>query len=414
MPLRYLATESVPVDALAPYPGNARVHDEAALDESAATNGQYRSVVARRLDGGLQLLAGHGTVNAFRRQGATEVRVEVIEADDTEARRIVLADNGTSRDATYDDGLLVQLLEAAEHDGGLVGTGWDESAYQELLDAIGSAGSGHGDPDDVDLEPPAVPVTRPGGLWLLGPHRLLCGDSTSSTDLDRLMAAHPVAAIVTDPPYGMGFDASWYGTPEHPSEFAKGGAAQWDKNPFDPTFLFALGVRDVALFGPDFYCTSLPEPGTWWVWDKRTSEAADALLGIPFELIWMNGKRAHRIIRHNWAGITARDEPGPRHHPTQKPVKVMAEVIGYMSKPGDTILDPFGGSGTTLIAATQEGRVAWLCEIDPTYCDVICRRYQEFTGNKPVLESTGEAHDFTKGAADDPTEGHTAGAAVPA
>jgi ParB-like chromosome segregation protein Spo0J len=112
--VRYVATETVPVDALEAYPGNARVHDEPALDESARTNGQYRSVVARRLeDGTLQLLAGHGTVGAFRRQGAGEVRVEVIEADDTEARRIVLADNGTSRGASYDESLLLDLLDAA-------------------------------------------------------------------------------------------------------------------------------------------------------------------------------------------------------------------------------------------------------------------------------------------------------------
>jgi hypothetical protein len=122
------------------------VHDEPALDESARTNGQYRSVVARRLeDGALQLLAGHGTVGAFRRQGAGEVRVEVIEADDTEARRIVLADNGTSRNASYDESLLLDLLDAASKDGGLGGTGWDGEAYKELLDA-----ADEGNPFDYD------------------------------------------------------------------------------------------------------------------------------------------------------------------------------------------------------------------------------------------------------------------------
>jgi ParB-like chromosome segregation protein Spo0J len=135
--VRYVATETVPVGALEPYPGNARVHDEPALDESARTNGQYRSVVARRLeDGTLQLLAGHGTVGAFRRQGAGEVRVEVIEADDTEARRIVLADNASYRNAGYDERLLLDLLDAAAKDGGLEGTGYDEDALRELLDSV--------------------------------------------------------------------------------------------------------------------------------------------------------------------------------------------------------------------------------------------------------------------------------------
>lgn len=133
--MRYLDTRSVPIDSLQPYPGNARTHDEAALAESAEANGQYRSVVVRQLaDGELQILAGHGTTDAFRLRGDEEIRVEVIEADDTEARRILLADNGSSRNAGYNDAALLELLDAASTDGGLLGTGWDGDTYRNLLD----------------------------------------------------------------------------------------------------------------------------------------------------------------------------------------------------------------------------------------------------------------------------------------
>jgi hypothetical protein len=210
--VRYLATETVPVNALEAYPGNARVHDEPALDESARTNGQYRSVVARRLeDGTLQLLAGHGTVGAFRRQGADEVRVEVIEADDTEARRIVLADNGSSRNAGYDERLLLDLLDAASKDGGLGGTGWDGEAYKELLDAADEGNpfdfDPSGDADDFDEEPPEEPVTRLGDVWALGPHRLICGDSTDERVWAAILQGKRPKVVFTDPPYGIGYQA---------------------------------------------------------------------------------------------------------------------------------------------------------------------------------------------------------------
>lgn len=139
--MRFLGVEEVPIDSLEDFPGNARVHDDAALDESAEINGQYRSVVARQLPSGVrQILAGHGTRAAFRRKGAPTLRVEVIEADDTEARRINIADNATSRNAGYDEPLLVELLKAAKADGGLPGTGYDEAAYKELVDRLEPAG----------------------------------------------------------------------------------------------------------------------------------------------------------------------------------------------------------------------------------------------------------------------------------
>ena len=228
-------------------------------------------------------------------------------------------------------------------------------------------------------------------------HRVMCGDATVRANIDRLLGETSAAAIVSDPPYGMGFDATWFGSADHVSPFAEGAKAEWDQEPFDPSALLALGVRDVALFGANYYCTKLPEPGTWWVWDKRTSEAADVLLGIPFELIWMTGKRAHRIIRYNWAAITARErnEPGSRFHPTQKPVELATRAIRNSSELDQVVFDPFAGSGTTIVGAYLTGRRGFGADLDPAYVDVICRRYQALSGEAPVLEATGKTVNFT-------------------
>jgi ParB-like chromosome segregation protein Spo0J len=158
--VRFLRTVELPIDGLQPYPGNARVHDDEALDESADANGQYRSIVAREMGDELpQVLAGHGTWGAFTRRGDTSIRVELIEADDVEARRIVLADNGSNRKASYDDQALLALLDAAAADGGLTGTGWDDAARADLerlagdLPDLDDLADEHGEPDDRELWP---------------------------------------------------------------------------------------------------------------------------------------------------------------------------------------------------------------------------------------------------------------------
>src|SRR4051812_9239357 len=135
--MRFLGVEELPIGSLEDFPGNARVHDDAALDESAEINGQYRSVVARLLpDGRRQILAGHGTRAAFQRRGDETLRVELLEADDTEALRINLADNATAHNAGYDEALLAELLTQAKAAGGLPGTGWDEAAYKDLIERL--------------------------------------------------------------------------------------------------------------------------------------------------------------------------------------------------------------------------------------------------------------------------------------
>jgi DNA methylase len=387
--VRYLGTVDLPLAGLAQFPGNARRGDLGVIRASVARHGQYRSIVVRQLgDGSHVIVAGNHTALALAAEGHETARADLIDCDEDEARRINLADNRSAELGGYDDQALAVLLSSLDGDFG--GTGW---AAEDLAALLRGEPESRTDPDDVP-EPPAEPVTRPGDVWLLGPHRLLCGDSFAV----ELPACD---ALISDPPYGMQVDTSWYGG-EVGDSLPNGeghrrivrsphkhrGAIEWDQQDFDPAY-FAAHSSNVALFGANYYCTRLPEPGSWWVWDKRATAdgGVQKAWGMPFELIWLKGDRAHRIIRHLWAGFTRKAEGADRErlHPTQKPVAVMRELVEYLTTPGQTVLDPFAGSGSTLIAAHQTGRDATLIEQDPAFCDVICRRFEDHTGVVPEL-----------------------------
>lgn len=408
--MQYVGTVDVPIDDLARFPGNARVHDAEALDESVRVNGQYRSVVARRRDDRYELLAGHGTVDAFRRHGDSTVRVEVIEADDTEARRIVLADNGTSRHASYDDRLLLDLIDAAARDGGLTGTGWDTAAYEELLSELGCEKPFDFDEDSgADLEPPAEAVTQTGDVWELGDHRLVCGDSAKPEAWASLLGTESgqVRCVWTDPPYGVSYVGK---TPdaltvenddldEHGlSELIAGvfdraeaecvaGAAWYVATPAGPLNL---------LFGADLHRRGIYRQTLIWVKDQFVLGRSDYhYRHEPILYGWKPGAAHHAV--EDRTQDTVWEFPRPvrsAEHPTMKPVALVLRALVNSTLPGALVVDPFGGSGTTLIASHASGRRARLIEISPQYCDVIARRYQQVTSEHPRLRRTGETWDF--------------------
>lgn len=416
--VRWVETVDLPIDSLQPYPGNPRKHDENALDESVTTNGQYRAIVARRLpDGTHQILAGHGTCNAVARTGAATVRVEVIEADDRAARRIVLADNRTSELATYDDTLLLDVLDAASRDGGFLGTGWDTDAYRELLDSIGSEnpfdgpGGSADDADEQDATPPKEPVTQLGDLWLVGPHRVLCGSALDRKDIDRVLDGGDPGIVYTDPPYGIDIvqgKAVGGGGPV-------GGKAANPNGKVIKTTVFKPVIGDettdtaVAAFtlawsafpkamhawwGANHYGggSDLPDASCWLVWDKQNdgTNFADA------ELAWTNHPGAVRIFRHMWNGMLRASERGERVHPNQKPAALAAWALDLLDPKHErrTVLDVFGGSGSTALGAHVTSREARIIELDPGYVDVICRRLQETLGELPFNERLGEPVDL--------------------
>jgi len=344
-----------------------------------------------------------------------------VEDDDETAAAFALADNRTAELGGYDEQALADLFGSVGDPALLAASGWDEESVAELLASasVEVVPDGLNDPDEVP-EPPAEPITKLGDVWLLGEHRLVCGDSTDVGVSDVLLAGAKADLVWTDPPYGVGI-ASRIGAKGRSSSQARsegGHGIQNDDLDVDALTDFlrqALGAALAACSpGAAWYVAAphgpiglafsrtLHELGVWrhsLVWVKNSLVLGRADYHYRHEPIyygWVPG------AAHTWESdrkqdtILEFDRPvRSKEHPTMKPVELIEYCIGNSSKRGAVLLDPFGGSGSTLIAAHRTGRVARLVELDPGYCDVICRRYQEHTGDKPLLESTGEPHDFT-------------------
>lgn len=242
--------------------------------------------------------------------------------------------------------------------------------------------------EDEVPKPPKVPVTQPGDIWLLGEHRLLCGDSTRKDAVNALVAGDKIDAIFTDPPYGMRLNTNF------DSMHKKGSAHRvtgdrflpvfGDDTDYDASHIFEQfgAVPEVLLWGADYYRRSLPDGGSWFVWDKRCDENMDKVIGNVFELCW--SKKAHKreVCRMLWSGHhgMATDDTRSRVHPTQKPAALARWFFERIK--GDVMLDLFAGSGSTIVACEQTGRRGLAVEIDPAYCDVIVTRWEKLTGKK--------------------------------
>lgn len=381
-----------------------------------------------------RLVAGHGRLDqlyAMRKAGqeppdgvqvdaSGEWLVPVVRGwasrSDADAEAYVVASNRLTTLGGWDDEQLGELLsDLQEVDPELLGiAGYTE---EDLAGLLGGGRTdlppGSGDPDDAP-EPPPQPVSVLGDLWLLGPHRLLCGDSTNPDDVDRVLAdLGPPGIVYTDPPYGIsivsggkvGGGGAFGGKKNEKADGSNVIASSdyipvaGDASPEVAADAFRLihtaypQARHV-WWGGNHYAGSaaLPDASCWLVWDKdNTGNFADA------ELAWTNHPGAVRLLRHMWNGMLRASERGKRVHPTQKPVALAEWAFGVVDPDNSrrVVLDVFGGSGSTLLAAHTTDRTAAVIEMEPAYVDVIARRYQETAGTKPVLESTGEAHDFT-------------------
>jgi 16S rRNA G966 N2-methylase RsmD len=346
-----------------------------------------------------RILAGNGTVDAAKRAGISKVRVIETEGDEiiavkrtglTEDQKIglALADNRTSDLSEWDKEMLHQLSE--EHDI----TPWFEA--EDLTEIMGEVEvippEGLTDADDVP-EAPEEPTTKPGDLWILGDHRLLCGDSTVITDVERLMAGAKVDLVYTDPPYGISIvgDKGSVGG----EKLAKVGI--YEPVAGDGTIEVALEAIQVIktlkakveiIWGGNYYANALDNSSCWVVWDKdNTGNFADA------ELAWTNQKTAVRIFKHTWNGMIKASEHGQKRvHPTQKPVKLAEWCIQQYGENCKTVLDLFCGSGSTLLACETSRKSGYMMELSPAYCDVIVKRWEDFTGKKAILEESQEAY----------------------
>lgn len=378
------------------------------IEESLKRYGAARSVV---IDEDNRILAGNGTVDAAKRAGISKVRVIETEGDEiiavkrtglTEDQKIglALADNRTSDLSEWDKEMLHQLSE--EHDI----TPWFEA--EDLAEIMGDVevipAEGLTDADDVP-EVPEEPVTKPGDLWVLGDHRLLCGDSTDTIALERLTENKPADLWLTDPPYNVAYEG-------------KTADALTIKNDSMSNADFRQFLHDVYVAANCFL-----KPGaSFYIWHADSEgynfrgAAHDVSWKVRQCLVWVKscmvmGRQdyqwKHEPCLYGWTEGAAHtwnsdrkqttvlefDKPSRnKEHPTMKPVDLFQYQMANSTKPGNIVLDSFGGSGTTMIAAERINRKARLMELDPRYCDVIVKRWEDFTGKKAILEESQEAY----------------------
>ena len=400
MQIEYLA-----LDALIPYARNSRTHSDEQVAQIAASIRElgFTNPVLIDSDGGI--IAGHGRVMAARKLGLADVPcIRLAHLSEAQKRAYIIADNKLALNAGWDESLLaIELrdLEDLGYDTGL--TGFDSKEIDALLagrDATPEGATG------ADETPPlqAEAITKPGDVWLLGKHRIMCGDSTDAGSVALLMGGSLADLCFTDPPYGVDYD---------------GGHAE-------------KGVRreklandcDAGIYGsvlPVVY-GSTKETAALYLWfsDSKSAAVTPAVTAAGYDvrntIIWNKNlaqfgaigaqyKSKHEPCLYcfkrgsapKWVGPTnevsvwdVKREVKNEFHPTQKPVELAARAINNSSAAGDVVLDVFSGSGSTLIACETTGRFGRAMELSPQYVDVAVRRWQQFTGKRAKLESTGE------------------------
>ena len=402
--------EHWPTTKLLPYVRNARQHSDEQIAQIAASIAEFGFVnpILTGADG--VLVAGHGRLAAARKLGLSTVPVVVLDhLTPTQRRALVLADNRLAELATWDDALLRVELEALRDEGfDLDLTGFDADALADLLAGEEPEHEGQTE-DDTVPDVPEEPVSQPGDLWRLGPHRLICGDATTAESYAQLFPDGERADMVfTDPPYNVNYANS-------PKDKLRGkhrpilndalGEGFYDFL-YDALALIMAHTRGaiyVAMSSSelDTLQAAFRAAGGHWstfiIWAKNTFTLGRADYQRQYEPIlygWPEGATRHWCGDRDQGDVWHFNKPQKNDlHPTMKPVELVERAIRNSSRPGHKVLDPFGGSGTTLIAAEKSGRVARLIELDPKYADVIVRRWQDWTGQQATRESDGLAFD---------------------
>ena len=386
--------EQLSIKEIKPYERNAKKHDETQIKNVMESIKQFGFAQPLVVDKDNVLIIGHCRLIASKRLKLKEVPVvRMDELTQEQVDKLRLLDNKLN-ESEWDFDLLLEDIPTLDFSNFDIDWGLPEEQEEEK-EII----------EDEAPEPPAEPKAKLGDLYMLGNHRLICGDSTDVNVIDRLMDGIKAKLLLTDPPYGISVvsvDKKVGGDKPFGSK-GKVGYGQKGKNKIldcneyapiigDDTTDTARANYDVALtctdnqiiFGGNYFTDFLSPSRCWIVWDKQnTGNFADA------ELAWTSFNRGVKLYHFLWNGLCregSREVEGKtRVHPTQKPVGMLADILKDFSEENDSILDCFGGSGSTLIACEQLNRKCYMCELDEHYCDVIIQRWENLTGQKAVL-----------------------------
>lgn len=417
--LHTLQIDARPHDAIAPYARNPKQHGDEQIAKLVASLREFGWTFPILTDEDGEVIAGHGRLLAAQRIHAngwmipgwpdtgTVPVLEKTGLTDAQKRAYRILDNRVAEDSGWDDELLALELDGlADADFDVALTGLDADEIDALRAALENAPTGNTDDPDSAPEAPAIPISRQGDIWVMGRHRVMCGDSTSIDSVQALMAGSHADLLVTDPPYNVAYEG-------------KTADALTIEND-------AMADGDFRQFLRDCYATAdaVMRPGAaFYIWHADSegfnfrAAAADVGWKVRQCLIWNKSSMVmgrqdyhwkHEPCLYGWKDGAAHGWYSDRKqttvlnfdrpmrngdHPTMKPVDLICYQVENSSKPGHTVLDLFGGSGSTLIACDMSGRAARLMEIDPKYCDVIVRRWQEYNGGIAHLEGDGRTFD---------------------
>jgi len=398
--LQHKDTETIEVEKLIPYANNPKEHPEEQVNEIASSIKNYGFVQPIVTDADNEIIIGHGRLEAAKKLGLDEVPVikheDITEA---EAQALRLADNKIADTGMEQEKLAVELDQLTDQDNydELV-TGFTEERTSEILDEYREQTEGElEEPDAPEMKEVETDIQE-GDVFRLNEHILVCGDSSEAHVREKSHPEGKPDIILTDPPYGIDIvsdnKVGVSGPPADDKGSVGGGGVveantykpvAGDDTDFDPSFLVENYDTKLIIFGGNHFTESLPQKPHWLVWDKKTKAEMDKNKFSDAELIWTNiNKKTTDIYRFMWSGMITEgnQDQDERIHPTQKPVGLLGDILKDYSEEGDTVFDPFAGSGSLLMAAEQLNRQARVIELDPYYCQLIIDRWEDFTGQQ--------------------------------
>lgn len=400
--------ENYPVDKLIPYARNSRTHNDEQVAQIVASIKEFGFTNPILIGADDVIIAGHGRLLAAQRMGLKEVPVvRLPHLTETQRRALVIADNKIALNAGWDEEMLaLEMKELGEMDFDLDLLGFSLDELKEL-DAFGEPKTTSDTDYDEVPDVPEEAVTKPGDVWILGEHRLLCGDTTMYDDVKKLMGDDMAMMIFTDPPYNVNYGSSMKDSIRYHAGTLGGrkimndnlgdGFAQFLTDSLSNLMMFNNGAAYVCMSSSELhtlYSAFIASGGKWStfiIWAKNTFTLGRADYQRQYEPIlygWGADKKHYWCGDRDQADVWEYNKPVKNDlHPTMKPVELVERAINNSSKVEDIVLDGFGGSGSTLIAAEKTRRKARLMELDPKFCDVIVRRWEEYTGKKAELLS---------------------------
>lgn len=387
----------VPINEVKPYKNNPRQNEKAIeqVRQSIESYGFKQPIVVDKND---IIVVGH-----TRFYAALDLDLEVVpvlvadDLSDAECKAYRIADNKTSEFAEWDMDLLkIELNEVDD-----LFTGF---SVEELNDLIpDEANSGLTD-DDAVSDVPDEPIAKLGDIYQLGNHRLMCGDSTEIDHIEKLMNGKKADMVFTDPPYGMSLETDYSKIKGSSKSIGFKGnllGNKYDKiigdnEDFKPELITSIFdnfnyCKEIFMFGADYYIDLLPnygKDGCLLVWNKRSSDEQQKGIGNTFELFWSKQKHKKYVFNFEWFGFLSRDAPQEarnRVHPSMKPIGLIERIyLWFKLSKYKIVVDPYLGSGSTLIACEKTNKFCYGMELDPRYIDVIIKRWQDFTGKEAI------------------------------